>query len=108
MCATIFVVFANMILTISVSVSADGPLNVNILTPDAIIFGSPVSLKCQADSRPECDFYWFVNNQTVPEITGSLLTFTPLKDGYWNYTCKARNPVTNITMYKTKTFTIGE
>lgn len=84
-----------------------GPLNVKILTPDPIIFGSPVSLKCYADSRPECDFYWFVNNQTVPEITGSELTFTTLQGGYWNYTCKARNPVTNITMYKTKTFTIG-
>ncbi|XP_036929480.1 carcinoembryonic antigen-related cell adhesion molecule 5-like [Acanthopagrus latus] len=84
-----------------------GPLSVKILTQDAIVFGIPVSLKCYADSRPECDFYWFVNNHSLSEITGSEITFTPLKDSNWSYTCKAMNPVTNITMYKTKTFTIG-
>lgn len=88
--------------------SADGPLSVKILTQDAIVFGIPVSLKCYADSRPECDFHWFVNNHSLSEITGSEITFTPLKDSNWSYTCKAMNPVTNITMYKTKTFTIGE
>ncbi|XP_073342285.1 cell adhesion molecule CEACAM5-like [Pagrus major] len=84
-----------------------GPLSVKILGPESLIVGSLVSLKCYADSRPECDFYWFVNNKSLPETTGSEITFIPQKGSEWNYTCKARNPVTNITMYKTKAFTFG-
>ncbi|KAM9353509.1 carcinoembryonic antigen-related cell adhesion molecule 1 [Symphorus nematophorus] len=83
-----------------------GPLRVHISGPDSAKFGYSVSWKCSADSRPDCDFYWFFNNQSSALNNGSVLTFPALKQFEGNYKCKARNPVTNITMYKTKAFTI--
>ncbi|RVE62930.1 hypothetical protein OJAV_G00161830 [Oryzias javanicus] len=81
-----------------------GPLSVTISGPVLASGGTSISLKCFADSRPQCDFKWFFNNQTAlkpgPEITlNSMQTRT--------LTCEATNPVTNVTMRQTKTFAVG-
>ncbi|XP_068613228.1 carcinoembryonic antigen-related cell adhesion molecule 5-like [Brachionichthys hirsutus] len=78
-----------------------GPLNVTITRSDAL-FGLVTSLVCLADSHPECDFYWFLNNHTSPRETGSTISFPLIGNNEGNYTCKATNPVTGITMYQTK------
>ncbi|XP_044064748.1 carcinoembryonic antigen-related cell adhesion molecule 1 isoform X2 [Siniperca chuatsi] len=84
-----------------------GPLSVNISGPDSAKVGSSVSLTCSADSWPGCDFSWFLNNQSSGFIkTGSVITFSARKGTEGNYTCKARNPVTNITAVQTKSFTV--
>ena len=60
-------------------------------------------LMCSADSRPDCDFLWYRNNNSTTVIkTGPSLAFaaTPANNG--NYICVARNPVTKISMYKSK------
>ena len=78
----------------------------SISGPDSAKVGHTVSLKCSTDSRPDCDFHWFLNNQPSAVETGSVITFTASKEKAGNYKCEARNPVTNITMYKTKAFTL--
>ncbi|XP_071326913.1 cell adhesion molecule CEACAM5-like [Trachinotus anak] len=84
-----------------------GPLSVDIAGPDSEKAGVSVALKCSADSRPDCEFYWFFNSMSSVAIkTGSVITFSATKESEGNYTCKAKNPVTNITMYKTKAFTL--
>uniref|UniRef100_A0A3B4WBF3 Hemicentin-1-like n=2 Tax=Seriola lalandi dorsalis TaxID=1841481 RepID=A0A3B4WBF3_SERLL len=85
-----------------------GPLRVDITGPDSVKPGDSVSLSCTADSRPECDFYWFFDNMSSVVIrTGSVITFPATIENEGNYTCKAMNPVTNITMYKTRAFTLN-
>ncbi|XP_042279318.1 hemicentin-1-like [Thunnus maccoyii] len=83
-----------------------GPFNVSISGPDSAKVGHIVTLKCSTDSRPDCDFHWFLNNQPSAVETGSVITFKASKEKAGSYKCKARNPVTNITMYKTKAFTL--
>ncbi|XP_008288307.1 carcinoembryonic antigen-related cell adhesion molecule 1 [Stegastes partitus] len=85
-----------------------GPLSVKITGPYLAELGSlDVSLTCSADSWPECHFYWFFNNQSNPLQNGSVLTFPVTKENEGKYICKARNPVTNITMYQSTTFAIS-
>ncbi|KAG7216932.1 hypothetical protein INR49_001586 [Caranx melampygus] len=84
-----------------------GPLHVYITGPDSEKQGVSVSLKCSADSRPDCDFYWFFNDTSEPENTGSVITFTAGEETQGTYTCKAMNRVTNITMFKTKAFSLS-
>ncbi|XP_035528094.1 carcinoembryonic antigen-related cell adhesion molecule 1 [Morone saxatilis] len=83
-----------------------GPLKVHILGPDSAKVGSSVSLTCSAASQPDCDFNWFLNSQSSAIKTGSVITFPATKENEGNYTCKAKNPVTNITMYQIKAFTV--
>ncbi|XP_051262577.1 carcinoembryonic antigen-related cell adhesion molecule 1 isoform X3 [Dicentrarchus labrax] len=83
-----------------------GPLSVHILGPDSAKVGSSVSLTCSAASQPDCDFDWFLNSQPSAIKTGSVITFPATKENEGNYTCKAKNPVTNITMYEIKAFTV--
>uniref|UniRef100_UPI003AACB362 hemicentin-1-like n=1 Tax=Centroberyx gerrardi TaxID=166262 RepID=UPI003AACB362 len=85
-----------------------GPLRVDISGPDSVQLGSvlTVSLKCYADSRPISEYQWFFNYQTSVLQTGSVITIWATERNEGNYTCKAKNPVTNITMYHTKAFTI--
>ncbi|XP_054478367.1 carcinoembryonic antigen-related cell adhesion molecule 20-like [Anoplopoma fimbria] len=84
-----------------------GPLSVNISVPDSAKLDHFVSLTCSADSRPDCNFYWFLNNKTSAALkTGSVITFLATKENEGKYTCKATNPVTNITKYQTKAFTV--
>uniref|UniRef100_A0A3P8SNX7 Ig-like domain-containing protein n=1 Tax=Amphiprion percula TaxID=161767 RepID=A0A3P8SNX7_AMPPE len=86
----------------------NGPLSVTISGPDSAELGtSGVSLTCSADSRPECHFYWFLNNQSNPLTNGPVITFSVTKESEGTYICKARNPVTNITMYQSKTFAVS-
>lgn len=84
------------------SLSADGPLSVHI----SAHVGSMVRLVCSASSRPDCDFYWNVNNQVLS--TGPVLTFPALKPHEGNYTCVARNPVTDITLHQSTVIVVGE
>uniref|UniRef100_A0A672FDD1 Ig-like domain-containing protein n=1 Tax=Salarias fasciatus TaxID=181472 RepID=A0A672FDD1_SALFA len=81
-----------------------GPLKVKISGPDMAHLGPRVTLTCSADSRPECDFYWFFNNRSTPLKHGPVLTFPVSVDSLGKYICQARNPVTNITMYQSKLF----
>lgn len=101
----IFIILLYIILTNNLCVFADGPLNVKISGPDSAKAGVTVSLTCFAESRPDCDFHWFLNSESSVALkAGPVLTFSAKKGG--KYTCKARNPVTNITMYQTKAFTV--
>lgn len=85
-----------------------GPLSVTISGPVSAKLGtSDVSLTCSADSRPECHFYWFLNNQSNFLTDGPVITFSVTKESEGDYICKARNPVTNITMYQSKTFAVS-
>ncbi|XP_022620364.1 carcinoembryonic antigen-related cell adhesion molecule 5-like [Seriola dumerili] len=85
-----------------------GPLRMDITGPDSVKPGDSVSLNCTVDSRPDCDFYWFFDNMSSVVIrTGSVITFPATIENVGNYTCKAMNPVTNITMYKTTAFTLN-
>ncbi|KAM7383227.1 hypothetical protein PAMP_002898 [Pampus punctatissimus] len=85
-----------------------GPMSISISGPDSAKVGLTVSLKCSSNSRPDCDFYWYLNNQPSAVNTGSVITFLASKEREGNYTCKARNPVTNITMYYTKALTVTD
>ncbi|XP_035771403.1 carcinoembryonic antigen-related cell adhesion molecule 5-like [Neolamprologus brichardi] len=64
-----------------------------------------VSLICQADSRPACDFSWFFNNLSTPLQNTSIIVFPATSQNFGNYICKAWNPVTDITMYQNLTVT---
>lgn len=90
------------------TVFADGPLNVHISGPGSAHMGSTVTLVCSASSRPACDFYWYVNNQAPTLSTGPVITFPASKPHEGNYTCVARNPVTNITLHRSTLFVVGE
>ncbi|XP_068568969.1 carcinoembryonic antigen-related cell adhesion molecule 5-like [Cebidichthys violaceus] len=86
-----------------------GPLSVKIAGPYLTKHGLYVSLTCSADSRPDCDFHWFLNYESSAAVmTGSVITFLATKENEGNYTCKARNPVTNITMYQTQAFPVAD
>lgn len=95
-------------ITLTDSVFAVGPLSVTILGPDSARVGTSVSLRCTAESWPDCDFYWFFNNQSSVFKNGPVVTFSVTKESEGDYKCEARNPVTNITLYQTKAFTVGE
>lgn len=85
---------------------ADGPLYINISGPESAKDGASVSLTCTTESYPECDFHWFLNNQSSPLKNGSVFNFTATRGPAAKYICIATNPVTNITMTQTKNFTI--
>ncbi|XP_040020519.2 cell adhesion molecule CEACAM5 [Gasterosteus aculeatus] len=83
-----------------------GPLSVKIL--DSTKPGPIVSLTCSADSQPDCDFQWFFNGQQSMAVhTGPIYTFLRNNESQGNYTCKAKNPVTNITMYQTTALSVA-
>nr|XP_046254230.1 carcinoembryonic antigen-related cell adhesion molecule 1 [Scatophagus argus] len=83
-----------------------GPLSMHISGPDSAEYGHLVSLSCSADSQPDCDFSWFFSSNSLILVTGPVITFPAVKQNEGNYTCKARNPVTNVMMYQTKYFTV--
>lgn len=85
-----------------------GPLSVNITGPDSVEIGSvlTVSLRCSADSQPKSRYQWFFNFQSAVMETDSVMTIWATEANIGNYTCEATNPVTNITMSKTKEFII--
>lgn len=84
-----------------------GPLNVSISGPDSAQMGVSVNLMCSADSRPESNFYWYLNNHSMPLKNGSVITFTASKQNEGKYMCQATNPVTNITMLQYKMFAVA-
>ncbi|XP_055359198.1 hemicentin-1-like [Betta splendens] len=86
-----------------------GPLSMSITGPGSAALHSSVSLTCSASSVPNCDFQWYfsdLSNSAVVSQTGPVFTFIATLKAEGNYTCAARNPVTNITMYRTKGFTV--
>ncbi|CAG5873893.1 unnamed protein product [Menidia menidia] len=59
-----------------------------------------VSLLCQAQSNPDCQYIWFYNNAQV--YTGPELVITKiLRIHTGNYTCMAHNPFLNTSSRKT-------
>ncbi|XP_031581981.2 carcinoembryonic antigen-related cell adhesion molecule 5-like [Oreochromis aureus] len=74
-----------------------GPLGLTISRASMFMY---VSLTCQADSRPACDFSWFFNNQSTPLQNTPSIVFPATSQNFGIYTCKAWNSVTNITMYQ--------
>ncbi|KAM8868915.1 hemicentin-1-like, partial [Spinachia spinachia] len=85
-----------------------GPWNVKISGQDSTKPHLTVSLTCSADSRPDCNFYWFFNQSSAALHTGSVYTFLGTKATEGNYTCKATNPVTNITVSQTTAVSVEE
>lgn len=86
----------------------DGPLRVDISGPGSAHMGSTVTLTCFAVSRPECEFFWYIDSSAAVLQSGSAVTFPATKQHEGTYTCMARNPVTNITLHQTKVFVLGE
>ncbi|XP_053289449.1 carcinoembryonic antigen-related cell adhesion molecule 1 [Pleuronectes platessa] len=79
-----------------------GPLSMDISGP-VIGLDLVAVLTCSADSRPDCDFLWYLNNNSSAVITtGSTIAFAATPANFGNYICVARNPVTKISMYKSK------
>ncbi|XP_043974051.1 carcinoembryonic antigen-related cell adhesion molecule 5-like isoform X2 [Gambusia affinis] len=85
-----------------------GPLYMKISGPESAKDGANVSLTCTAESYPECDFQWFLNNQSSPLVNGSVISFYATRGQAGKYICIATNPVTNITMEQTKNFAIED
>nr|XP_057909090.1 carcinoembryonic antigen-related cell adhesion molecule 5-like [Doryrhamphus excisus] len=84
-----------------------GPLSVEISGPEFNREELTFSMKCVADSYPEPEFQWFLNDLPSSAIgVGSIIQISVSLLIEANYTCKATNPVTNITMSKTKTFSL--
>ncbi|XP_061677125.1 carcinoembryonic antigen-related cell adhesion molecule 1 [Syngnathoides biaculeatus] len=81
-----------------------GPLSVTISGPDLAKEDLTISINCIADSRPESEYQWFMNDKPTSAFAFGSMIQIPLLES--NYTCKARNPVTNITMSKTKSFSL--
>nr|XP_019948219.1 PREDICTED: carcinoembryonic antigen-related cell adhesion molecule 5-like [Paralichthys olivaceus] len=83
-----------------------GPLSMEISGP-FVGLDLIVSLICSADCQPDCDFTWYLNSNSTAVIqTGYVITFPVAPAHFGNYICVARNPVTKITMYKSKSFTV--
>ncbi|XP_062818226.1 carcinoembryonic antigen-related cell adhesion molecule 5 isoform X3 [Anolis carolinensis] len=83
----------------SVLSMAYGPNNVKINSTRNLTVGldSTVSLVCSADSNPEAQFRWFVNNTavTVTKATYNIASVTWGNAG--EYRCQANNSRTNLT-----------
>ncbi|XP_064802262.1 hemicentin-1-like [Oncorhynchus masou masou] len=79
-----------------------GPKSVNITGPVSVVIGSvtTVTLKCSADSRPISEYGWKFNSQSVLG-TGPMIAVIASLENAGDYTCVAKNPVTNISMSKT-------
>ncbi|XP_071239616.1 hemicentin-1-like [Salvelinus alpinus] len=79
-----------------------GPKSVNISGPVSVVIGSVITatLKCSADSRPTSEYGWKFNNQSVLG-TGPMMSVIASLENAGDYTCVAKNPVTNISMSKT-------
>ncbi|XP_077453797.1 carcinoembryonic antigen-related cell adhesion molecule 1 [Stigmatopora argus] len=73
-----------------------GPLSVTINGPDLSAEEFTVSIECVADSRPESEYQWFLNDIELLDIASSSVIDIPLLNS--TYTCKATNRVTNISM----------
>ncbi|KAM9807272.1 carcinoembryonic antigen-related cell adhesion molecule 1 [Syngnathus typhle] len=80
-----------------------GPLSVTILGPELSKELFTVTIKCVADSRPESEYEWFLNDIPSSAVASSSVIQIPLLES--NYTCKATNPVTNISMSRSKLIT---
>nr|XP_055065809.1 carcinoembryonic antigen-related cell adhesion molecule 1 [Misgurnus anguillicaudatus] len=71
-----------------------GPVNVQITVNP----GYMTTLTCSAESQPAAVYQWIVNNGTVLAYQASIQISIQNILGY-NYTCVARNPLTNTTVY---------
>ncbi|KTF95751.1 hypothetical protein cypCar_00039329 [Cyprinus carpio] len=71
-----------------------GPQSVQIIVRPGI----PPVLKCQAVSQPPAVYHWIFENNTVVGNESSIEL--PIKSIMGsNYTCVAKNPLTNVTVY---------
>ncbi|XP_051722135.1 LOW QUALITY PROTEIN: carcinoembryonic antigen-related cell adhesion molecule 1 [Ctenopharyngodon idella] len=71
-----------------------GPQSVQIIVRPGI----PPKLTCQAVSQPPAEYHWILENNTV--IGNQSTIEIPMKYILGsNYTCVAKNPLTNVTVY---------
>ncbi|XP_067259855.1 carcinoembryonic antigen-related cell adhesion molecule 1 isoform X1 [Chanodichthys erythropterus] len=71
-----------------------GPQSVQIIVHPGI----PPKLTCQAVSQPPAEYHWILENNTV--IGNHSTIVIPMKYILGsNYTCVAKNPLTNVTVY---------
>ncbi|XP_026875271.2 carcinoembryonic antigen-related cell adhesion molecule 1 [Electrophorus electricus] len=69
-----------------------GPMNLMI----TVEVGNDITLTCDAKSQPQSVYYWIVDNGTdVREGAKIIISMSALGN---NYTCVARNPLTNVTL----------
>lgn len=67
-----------------------------------------VTLMCSAACQPDCQYTWYRNSNSSAVLqTGSVITFTAVPANLGIYVCVARNPVTAVTMYDSKSFTVA-
>ncbi|KAJ3597435.1 hypothetical protein NHX12_000960 [Muraenolepis orangiensis] len=79
-------------------------------SPAYQLLGSTVSVlfTCSADSRPASQYQWYINMVPVVVGAGPQLTISTRQPNVLNYTCKAYNNVTQISMSQMKTLIINE
>ncbi|KAK7147559.1 hypothetical protein R3I94_010168 [Phoxinus phoxinus] len=70
-----------------------GPQSVQIIVHPGI----PTKLTCQALSQPPAVFYWIENNTVVGNQSTVVVPIKNILGS--NYTCVAKNPLTNVTVY---------
>ncbi|XP_061772589.1 carcinoembryonic antigen-related cell adhesion molecule 1 [Nerophis ophidion] len=83
-----------------------GPLSVTLSDPELDKEKLTITVKCEADSRPEPEIKWFLNDKPSEIGVGNMVQISLSLLVETKYSCRARNPVTNITMTQTKTFSL--
>jgi hypothetical protein len=78
---------------------SEAPTFVKQLHNQTVLYGSDVTLFCNAIGDPEPGFIWLKNDTIIPEEGFNILTVLNVTeiDSYDKYNCIAGNVVTNIT-----------
>ncbi|XP_060594972.1 fibrillin-2-like [Ruditapes philippinarum] len=77
----------------------EAPKLVKQLHNQTVLYGSDVTLFCNATGDPEPDFIWLRNEMIIPGESSNILTILNVTeiDSYDKYNCIAGNVVANIT-----------
>jgi hypothetical protein len=78
---------------------SEAPKLVKQLHNQTVLYGSDVTLFCNATGDPEPDFIWLRNEMIIPGESSNILTILNVTeiDSYDKYNCIAGNVVANIT-----------
>jgi hypothetical protein len=78
---------------------SEAPTFAKQLHNQTVLYGSDVTLFCNATGDPEPDFIWLKNDMIIPGESSNILTVLNVTeiDSYDKYNCIAGNVVTNIT-----------
>lgn len=90
---------------LSLSYATDGPKMPVISGPTIIASGSNLTLRCSAESWPQSNYTWYFGGLMVAESQEYKLASLHLNNS-GNYSCSARNDITNITKMVTKEITV--